>query len=378
MWLVAIGPRWWWVALVLSSLCGCGEAGSAGSGASTSGSGGQGATGGGGGVGGADPWSAVRETVLAAADEENVDLALVVWDAEDNQRFEVTRGAFTPDTRVAVASASKHIAGLVIFDVIRIGDLSLSSTTGDVLGWTGDGAAITLEQLLSFTSGLAPEAACTLDDSVTLAECVDEIGDGTLAAPPGTRFEYGSSHLHVAGRMAEVATGKTWKELFDDTLRLPFGLPPDVAYFTFPRQALGETNPLVAGGLRASMVEYAPMLQLSFHRGTLGEVSVGTAELFEAQAKEPFEVDIEYSPLEALGFHYGLTAWLECMTPATGCEVLSSPGAFGFTPWFDRETGYVAILGMELGIMDVDEGAATFSVTLEQQLKPLIRAALTP
>ena len=39
---------------------------------------------------------------------------------------------------------------------------------------------------------------------------------------------------------------------------------------------------------------------------------------------------------------------LAISTPATGCSSISSPGAFGFTPWLDRITGYYAILGMEI------------------------------
>ena len=48
-------------------------------------------------------------------------------------------------------------------------------------------------------------------------------------------------------------------------------------------------------------------------------------------------------------FRYGLAVWLECATPtafASGCNSQSSPGAFGFTPWFDRDAGYYAMIGM--------------------------------
>ena len=77
-----------------------------------------------------------------------------------------------------------------------------------------------------------------------------------------------------------------------------------------------------------------------------------------------------------LPYRYGLTAWLMCDTPATGCAELSSPGAFGFTPWFDRAAGYYAILGMELDGDQVDNGVVDFAVKLQQQLAPLIRAQL--
>ena len=77
-----------------------------------------------------------------------------------------------------------------------------------------------------------------------------------------------------------------------------------------------------------------------------------------------------------LPYHYGLTAWLKCDTPATGCAEISSPGAFGFTPWLDRSAGYYAILGMELDRDAVDSGVVDFAVKLQQQLAPLIREQL--
>jgi hypothetical protein len=52
------------------------------------------------------------------------------------------------------------------------------------------------------------------------------------------------------------------------------------------------------------------------------------------------------------------------------------PGAFGFTPWLDRASGYYAILGMELGSTDTDEGVVAFAVGLQAELAPLIAAAL--
>jgi CubicO group peptidase (beta-lactamase class C family) len=327
-------------------------------------------------------WTQVRDAVLSAASAEQADLAFAVWDERGALRFDVSSGAFMLDTRVAIASASKYASGLVLFELIRRGDLTLASTTGDVLGWTGPNAAITLEQLLSFTSGLPPEDPCTRVARSTLAACVSSIEVALAEAPPATRFDYGSTHLHVAARMAEVATGQTWQALFDEVLARPLGLSADALYFTFPRQALGRLNPLVAGGLRMTMNEYAPLLQLGLQRGVFGDVSVGTPEVFDAQRREPFDVTITRasSPLLALGFpfHYGLTAWLECDTPRTGCERASSPGAFGFTPWFDREAGYVAIIGMEVGpsTMDVPNGAVGFAVELEQTLQPLIREAL--
>jgi D-alanyl-D-alanine-carboxypeptidase/D-alanyl-D-alanine-endopeptidase len=323
-------------------------------------------------------WAALESVLTARAAANGASqLGLVVWDRNDHKVYEHTIGGFTPGTRVAVASASKLVAGLVIFDVIRRGQLALDSTTGQVLGWTGPNAAITLRHLLSFTSGLPKSAPCTANPLIPLAMCAEAIGMMAPVAAPGTRFDYGSTHLHVAARMAEVVTGKSWDQLFTETLRAPLGLPTEVAYFTFPRMAIGRINPLIAGGLRASMDEYAGFLGLAFHEGTLGAITVGTPALFAEQAREPFPgVTVGFTPWAAN--RYGLASWLMCQTPATGCAALASPGAFGFTPWYDRDAGYYAILGMELPRDTGDEGVVAFAVNLMVELAPMIGPLVRP
>jgi D-alanyl-D-alanine-carboxypeptidase/D-alanyl-D-alanine-endopeptidase len=326
-----------------------------------------------------DPWTDVDRTASAAFAAQGISgMGLVVYDASGVKRFEKYYGSFSGDQRVAIASASKMAAGLVMLRLVDQGLLTLDSTTGAVLGWTGPQAAITLRQLLSFTSGMEREAGCTLLPGITLADCVQLISQQPLVAAPGTRFDYGSTHLHVAARMAEVATGQTWANLFETQLKSPLGLTSaDLQWYTAPRQAVGTSNPLVAGGMRATMNEYARLLGLDFARGLYqGNRLIGDA-LFSEQASEAFPgAVIGNSPFGNVGidYHYGLAAWLECPPPAVNCAVLSSPGAFGFTPWFDRDAGYYAILGME--VTESQAGIVEFSVRLAQDLKPLIRAVV--
>ena len=130
-----------------------------------------GASGGGGAAGGVDAaagdtrvrdWSRVEALLLSTASDAGVSsLGLTIWDGGDARIYERMVGGFTPDTRVAIASASKMVSGLVLFDAVRRGELTLDSTTGNVLQWTGANAAITLRQLMSFTSGLEREDPCT-------------------------------------------------------------------------------------------------------------------------------------------------------------------------------------------------------------------------
>ncbi|MFO0644063.1 MAG: serine hydrolase domain-containing protein [Polyangiaceae bacterium] len=304
-------------------------------------------------------------------------LAFALYDKGERLVFSKEYGGFKTSDRVAVASASKIVSGLVLFSLVGKGLLTLDSTTGAVLGWPAPKDQITLRHLLSFTSGLPPEAPCTANPATTLEACVGTIAALDPDAAPGTRYDYGSTHLHVAARMAEVVTGKTWNTLFDELVRAPLGLPAEVAYFTAPRQSIGKQNPLVAGGLRASMDEYTKILTAIYARGE-GAVKAPTT-LFDLQMVEPYPgVVVGNSPVKNLGydFRYGLTAWLECKTPATGCATISSPGAFGFTPWLDRKVGYTAILGMQLEREGAASGVVGFAVDLEQRLEPLLPAAL--
>lgn len=326
-------------------------------------------------------WSAVDSITRAmiAANPSFQRIAVVVYDARDRRVHEARYGGFDPSAEIAVASASKLVAATVILDVVADGALTLERTTGQVLGWTGQAGSITLRHLLSFTSGLAPEAPCTFNPLTTLAACVDGIRDQPLLAAPGARYDYGSTHLHVAARMAEVATGRSWHQLFRERLADPLRVAAGARFFTLPGQGtgvgIGQGNPLVAGGLRISTHDYARLLAAVFHRGRVGAVTVATPTLFDAQGREPYPgVVIGASPALRQGwaFRYGLGAWLQCTTPATGCASLSSPGAFGFTPWIDREGGYYAIIAMEEGI---GSGAA-FGTTLSQLLGPAIRRAL--
>ncbi len=302
-------------------------------------------------------------------------MGLAIYDQNGVRVFERMYGDFSADRRIPVASASKIVSGTVLFRLIDAGYLSLESTTGEVLKWKGENAAITLRHLLSSTSGLKPQVPCTYRIHTTLASCVDAISRTELRAPPGTRFDYGSTHLHVAGRMAEVVTGKTWNQIFSEQLVTPLGLPADLKYFAALQAPLASENPLIASGLRISMHDYEPILRLVFHKGRWRNTVLLAPELFDAQTIVPFpDAVIGTTPKEYVDpdTRYGLTAWLECDSPETGCAIISSPGAFGFSPWLDRDAGYYAILGMNLPRRETG-----FVKDLREQLKPLIVDSLS-
>src|SRR6185369_5141868 len=186
-----------------------------------------------------DPFADVDRAASAAFTAQGLTgMGVAIYDAQGVKRIEKMYGTFAPDQRIAIASSSKLIAGLTILRLVDQGFLTLDSTTGGVLGWTGPQGAITLRQLLSFTSGMQPEAPCTSLPNISLADCVQSIAQMDLVATPGTRYDYGSTHLQVAARMAEVATGSAWADIFNSQLKTPLALGPDMIFYTAPRQMI--------------------------------------------------------------------------------------------------------------------------------------------
>ncbi|MFO7286934.1 MAG: beta-lactamase family protein [Gammaproteobacteria bacterium] len=321
---------------------------------------------------GDDRFASVDAVARAAFERSGVSgMGLAIYDRDGEKVFERMYGDFSADRRVALASASKLVSGVVLFRLVDEGYLSLDSTTGEVLGWTGQKGTITLRHLLSFTSGLPPEHRCIYQPNLSLAACVDLIGEADMRAPPGTRFDYGGTHLHVAGRMAEVVTGASWNAIVDAQLGDRLGWPDDVVYYANPLSREGADNPMLAGGLLLSMSEYERVLRLVFMKGVWHGTPLIDPALFDAQAVLPFpDAVVGRSP--AGSARYGLTAWLMCDTPESGCSALSSPGVFGFTPWLDRAAGYYAVLALE----EPAGSARRFSLPLVQELAPLIEDAL--
>ena len=57
-------------------------------------------------------------------------MGVVAYDANGTKRFEKMYGTFAADQRIAIASASKLVAGLTIMRLVDQGFLSLDSTDG--------------------------------------------------------------------------------------------------------------------------------------------------------------------------------------------------------------------------------------------------------
>ena len=299
-------------------------------------------------------WSSIRSEIDASSPSELV----VMFGDENGVQFVHEKGA-SQDQVFPIASASKLLSALLIMKLVEDGLMSLDDHPQQYLDWWTDDpsdlrSSVTLAQLLSFTSGFEGGTGlggqdgieCVEDRNTTLDSCVREIYDRYFTYDPGTTYFYGPAHLHIAARMAEVATGETWVGLFRRLIYVPLGLEGMTTY-TLP----SINNPRASGGAIASAANYAKILTSIVAGTLLSSESLNTL----TQDRTPQGVTLAYVPTTADGWHYAFGCWRECLEEeyTSSCDepgVISSPGAFGFYPWFDQSTGYWGLIATQIRI----------------------------
>lgn len=132
-----------------------------------------------------------------------------------------------------------------------------------------DKRANTLEQLFSHTSGLPlTEDGCMSNPQYTLASCAQQILQKPLIGTPGKVFAYGNNSMQVAGRMAEIAVGQSWDDIFIDEMALPLGLTAtDYATASTESGYVRNANPRVPGGVRSTLDDFPVPARTASRRG---------------------------------------------------------------------------------------------------------------
>jgi serine-type D-Ala-D-Ala carboxypeptidase/endopeptidase len=319
----------------------------------------------------ADKWAAVKMEL----DNFSVANAALIVGNGTGVRLRYEKGIFKLTDTHLVASASKMMSGLTILKLVDEGRLSLSDNPQKYLTyWTSDPAdprsRITLGQLLAFTSGFNTTdtpSNCVSNATTTLQACAQEFYNQGITTGPGTAFYYSNAHLHIAAAMAEAATGQGFSALYRSKVAVPLAIGT-VSGINFP----STSNPRPSGGGTSTGEEYAKMLDgvlagrlLASNANFINDQTVGVTFGFRPSGT------YEYGD-----WHYAAASWRECdVTPfdasCTARRIISSPGAFGWTPWIDFDKGYYAVIAME-----GPSGSNTISIALEQRLQPLIEAAL--
>jgi len=258
-------------------------------------------------------------------------------------------GDYRPDTVAYIASSGKWLAAATIAAVVDEGKLSWDDPASK---WVPElkhdpkGAA-TLRQLLSHTSGYPPyqPEGNPVDAYQTLQESVQHLAPLPALHPPGAEFEYGGLAMQVAGRMAELATGKDWETLFQEKIARPCAMKN--THFTPVDTKQGGHAPMLGGGARSTLHDYEHFLSMIVHDGVYdGKRVLSQKAIREMQADQVRQAHVEpgkefVERARGAKHHgiYGLGEWREELDSKGDAVLISSPSWAGAYPWIDKVHG---------------------------------------
>ena len=298
-------------------------------------------------------WSQVDKDFASLDVAENS--ALLIGDSRGKQ-WESERGWVTLDESYAIASESKMIASLTVWRVMRHTSLTLDSTPSDYFeSWSGE-PAVTLEQLLAFTSGLrgSDEGSCAFNGGDTSwGKCVDELA-GLQREVAGETYNYNSKHLVVACAMAQRAldrplTTSAWEQTVAEELFSPAGIgggsgavdygginsdiPESMPIYGSWYWDTSEAFPGFAHAMRMTGRQYAKVLQALMFEGLL---------------------DGDDGARSSLAAMYGGSVFRDS-TVSTGLEAFAADRTLDVVKWQSGDVGGYA--GLDIGTWHYAQGA---------------------
>ena len=290
-------------------------------------------------------FSGIDATVNSWIDSGYYTGASLIIVRDNKTLLEKYYGDYNPSTIAHIASAGKWLAAATIAAVVDEGKLSWDDK---VVKWLPEFTDIkgnaTLRQLLSHTAGYPdyqPKGAHT-DNYQTLKESVKNLQNLIADTIPGTKFKYGGLAMQVAGRMAEVATGKDWETIFQEHLAKPLHMPN--THFTPVDTINGGHSPMLGGGARTDLHGYANFLSMIFNSGIFkGRRILSVNAIDEMQADQVGNAKVnrdEYVEHARRSFRkdiYGLGEWREEVNTKDDAVLISSPGWAGAYPWIDKK-----------------------------------------
>ena len=271
-------------------------------------------------------------------------------------------GRYGIEQRVAIGSASKWLSGALIALLVSENKLRWDDPVRRwIPGAPSDKLSITLRQLLSHTSGLPSTASsCLNQSSITLEVCSNQILAMGLESPPGTQFNFGDNAMQVAGRIAEIASGQSFDQLFRSRIVEPLRLSQtDFGFTSDTPGIISVSNPRVAGGLRSSSGDLSKFLGWILARGVQnGNPLVFPGALIdEMELDQTRRVNTAFSSLtQANSLGYGISVWRNQVAADGRATRVSSSGAFGTVLMVDRAAGFAGVFLTMASLDQVEVG----------------------
>ncbi|MDB4874462.1 MAG: putative beta-lactamase class penicillin binding protein [Gemmatimonadetes bacterium] len=205
----------------------------------------------------------------------------------------------TPTTKFRMASHSKLFTAIAMMQLREDGKLRLDDPVSKYLPWFkaqpagDDDGAITIEQLLSHSSGMQREAGdhWTSYDFPTADELRNLYGKRQAAFAPSVRWKYSNLAYSIAGMVIEKVSGETWADYVGRNIFTPLGMTASSVDKNVPGLAVPygrrmpdgsrEVLPFVdargmaaATGVTSNVDDMAKFVSAQFRRGPRGGAQI--------------------------------------------------------------------------------------------------------
>lgn len=262
-----------------------------------------------------------------------------------------------------IASCSKPTAAVAVLMLQDEGKLKLSDPVAKYIpGFaslktpSGQLANLTIERLLTHTSGLAEVGQAGYAAAKGLAELMDGLTTAPMQFEPGARWKYTTSGFDVAGRIVEILSGKSYEAFLEERLFAPLGMkdttffPTDAQYARIAscyvrnrttgalekqpqrlgQPARGKFPPMPGGGLFSTASDLARFGQMLLNHGVLDGKRYLSETAFQTLVTiHTGDLTTGFSTAQinrVLG--WGLGTYV-LRTPHDGASAALSPGSFG-------------------------------------------------
>jgi len=289
-------------------------------------------------------FSPVRQKIQSWIDSGYYAGASVIIAKDNKVVYKAYFGNYKPQTVAFIASAGKWLAAATIAAVVDDGKLSWNDKVKKWLPeFTDSKGEATLAQLLSHTAGYPDyqPKENPIDIYQTLKESVSHIINLPADTLPGTKFKYGGLAMQVACRMAELATGRDWELLFQQKIAIPLGMQS--THF-IPVDSSGGHAPMLGGGVRSTLNDYANFLSMIFNNGIFkGRRILSIKAINTMQANHVAGAKLNKGEFVEKARHsskkdiYGLGEWREETGSQGEAILISSPSWAGAYPWIDKK-----------------------------------------
>ncbi len=337
---------------------------------------------------------AIRAAVEKSIDAQDISGAVTVVVAKDKLLALDTIGLadvakkkpMEPNTLFWIASMTKPFTAVSILMLQDQGKLKVSDPVEKFIPEfaalktpSGQPAHITIEQILTHTSGLGEGDTAAIKSAHTLSDLVPIYLASPMLYEPGDHWRYTQSGINTAARIVEVASGLSYDAFVSKHILKPLGMKNTTFYpnqkqrshLATPYIKDPQTGTLTAapyanfgnkgqppfgnGGLFSTGPDYARFCQMLLNGGTFKGKHYLTPAAFEqlttihtGELKTGFLQTDQYGNR---GMNYGWGIGVEILkTPHPGVAEMLSPGTFGHggawgtQAWIDPVRGLAYIL----------------------------------